>query len=128
MKIPAPWIDKVESKQPSTDKENELLAEHWMDEKSPNSRLGCQVRTAPPFCWYGVLIFRAFPSDPPLFSCPDNESFMARHRSSSPRTWTACRSSSPTARPRTAPEQAEEKGGWGRLAQVECARWDVGYA
>lgn len=43
VKIPAPWIDKVADKQPSTDKENELLAEHWMDEKSPNSRLGCQV-------------------------------------------------------------------------------------
>lgn len=44
VKIPAPWIDKVADKQPATDKESELLTEHWMDEKSPNSRLGCQVR------------------------------------------------------------------------------------
>ncbi len=43
VKIPAPWIDKVASTQPTTDKEEELLSEHWMEEKSANSRLGCQV-------------------------------------------------------------------------------------
>jgi hypothetical protein len=34
----------VTNKQPSTDKEKELLGIHWEDETSSNSRLGCQVR------------------------------------------------------------------------------------
>lgn len=44
VKIPEPWIDRVTNKQPSTDKEKELLGIHWEDETSSNSRLGCQVR------------------------------------------------------------------------------------
>jgi len=65
VKIPSPWIDFVEDKQPATDKENELLQEHWVEEASANSRLGCQVTLTKSLD--GIQVF--IPDGPPA-DCP----------------------------------------------------------
>ena len=65
VKIPSPWIDVVENKQPATEKEHELLEEHWQEEASANSRLGCQVTLTKNLD--GIQVF--IPDGPPA-DCP----------------------------------------------------------
>jgi len=55
----------VEDKQPATEKEHELLEEHWQEEASANSRLGCQVMLTKNLD--GIQVF--IPDGPPA-DCP----------------------------------------------------------
>ncbi len=65
MKIPSPWVDTVDNAQPATDKEHELLEEHWAEEATANSRLGCQVKLTKNLD--GIQVF--IPDGPPA-DCP----------------------------------------------------------
>ncbi|EWM29895.1 2fe-2s iron-sulfur cluster binding domain protein [Nannochloropsis gaditana] len=65
VKIPSPWINTIHDKQPATEKEHELLEEHWQEEATDNSRLGCQVMLTKNLDGMQVFI----PDGPPA-DCP----------------------------------------------------------